>query len=86
MEHQFKPVGWLIDGETEHARMLLGSDWQMTKMGRSNKLVVTLLDAQEAEHQERKRCAQWVRDNYQDYGTIDMLCAAMLASRVLPSF
>ena len=34
---------------------------------------------------ERERCVQWVRDNYQDHPTIDGLCAAMLASRILPS-
>jgi len=26
---------------------------------------------------ERERCAQWVRDNYQDHPSIDSLCAAM---------
>ena len=46
MAQQFTPVGWLIDDDTEHARMLLGSDWQRDKMGMSNMLVVTLLDAQ----------------------------------------
>ena len=85
MAQKFQPVGWLIDNETEHARMLLGSNFQRDKMGTNNRLVVTLLDAQEAVYQEGKQCAQWVRDNYQDYPTIERLCAAMLASRLLPN-
>ena len=64
MTQHFEPVGWLIDGDTEHVRMLLGSDWQSTKMGGSNKLVVTLLDAQEAVYQattkERERWETYI--------------------------
>ena len=56
------PVAWLIDEDTEHARVLIGSTWQPSKMGAYNKLLVTLLDAQEATHRavltERERCAQ----------------------------
>ena len=29
---------------------------------------------------ELERCAQWIRDNYQDHPTIDGLCATMLAT------
>ena len=48
MTYKFQPVGWLIDEGTEHARMLLGSDWQAQKMGGHNALVVTLIDARNA--------------------------------------
>ena len=47
-DQALKPVAWLIDEDTEHARVLLGSAWQPSKMGAYNKLLVTLLDAQEA--------------------------------------
>ena len=54
------PVAWLIDEGTEHARVLLGSDYQLSTMGAYNKMLVTLLDAQEAVHRavlaERERC------------------------------
>ena len=57
-----KPVAWLIDDDTEHARVILGSDWQASKMGEYNRLLVTLLDAQEAIFRavkaERERCAK----------------------------
>ena len=33
----------------------------------------------ECVEQDRKRCAQWVRDNYQDHATIASLCDAMVA-------
>ena len=46
MTYQFEHVGWLIDEGTEHERLQLGSEWKIHKMGMSNKLVVTLLDAQ----------------------------------------
>ena len=29
---------------------------------------------------ERKRCAQWLRDNYQDHPSISSLCDALIAS------
>ena len=59
------PVGWLIDENTEYARMILGSDWQRAKMGVYNQLVVTLIDAQNAiakavaEEQSRKQENDW---------------------------
>jgi len=30
---------------------------------------------------ERERCAQWVRDNYQDHANIDSLCEAIRSAQ-----
>ena len=54
LDGTLNPVAWLIDEDTEHARVILGSAWQASKMGAYNKLLVTLMDAQEAIYQATK--------------------------------